>query len=232
MLKNANRGIRAFLAAAFILLACGSATAESMEAPNNPVTFHGKLWARYLYVLEDLGPGDSTKDDNRFFVDRVYLTFDSRLDERIRGRARVEMRNLNDGDADIFLKTADLLVSGPFGLPNTQFRFGQTTGLVSDFLQGPWGYRVVSKTTTDRYLGVSTTYLGAGVSNRFADGLVETDLLVANRVPHNRNAGGDGAKYKTIGARVYVEPVREGFAKGVGVGAYAQHAPTRSPSAD
>ena len=142
------------------------------------------------------------------------------------------MQNLNDGSADIFLKTADLLVAEPFGLKNMGLRFGQTSDLISSFLEGPWGYRVVSRTTTDRYLGVSTSYIGAGVSNRFAGGRVETDALLANRVGYSRDADGADAKYKLFGGRVYMKPVPEGGAEGLGIGTYAQIAPDRSPSAD
>ncbi|MDM7915140.1 MAG: hypothetical protein QUU85_07720 [Candidatus Eisenbacteria bacterium] len=46
-------------------------------------------------------------------------------------------------------------------------------------------------------------------------------------MPYNLSVGdpGDEGKYKTAGARAYVRPIREGVAKGWGIGGYAQYAP-------
>lgn len=226
------------IALGWAILALGLAVVPSfagdaMEGKNNPVTFDGVVWGFYQYVLEDVSPGNQGKDFNRFSVDRVYLTFTSKLGERYTGRARLELQNNNDGTVTNFLKNADIQVAEPFGLKNSKLRFGQTDGMISNFIEKPWGYRIVSKTTTDRYLGVSTAYLGAGLTNKFADGVVETDILVANRAAASRNIsdGGD-AKYKTLGGRVFVKPIKEGAAKGLGFGGYAQYAPKHSPSGE
>ncbi len=208
---------------------------ESMEGKNNPVTFDGVVWGFYQYVVEDASTGNQGKDFdfNRFSIDRVYLTFASKLGDRYTGRARLELQNNNDGTVTNFLKTADIAVREPFGLGSSTLRFGQTEGAVSPFLEKPWGYRIVSKTTTDRYLGLSTTYLGAGLASKLAGGIIETDVLLANRVPANKNIsdGGD-AKYKTLAGRVLLRPIQEGVAKGLAFGGYAQYAPKRSPSGE
>ncbi len=218
-----------------LLLFAGAVEAgDPVEGKNNPVNFSGKLWARYSYLLEGTS-ADSTKseDDNAFLLDRVYLTFSSKLGERFTGRARVEMKNLNTGNSTIFVKTADITVHEPFGIKKTSLRFGQTVGSIAPFLEKPWGYRVVSKTTIDRYLGVSTTYLGAGVNSRWLDGILATDLLVANRASFSQDMTEDAdSKYKTISGRAYLQPIQEGPAKGLGFGGYGRFAPQMSASSD
>jgi hypothetical protein len=225
----------------FFALACSicvsvtGATAASMEGKNNPVTFSGVLWSRYSYILEDLSPADVAKDDNGFEIDRVYLGFSARLGEKYTGRAIVELQNSNSGQDEMltFLKKADVLIGEPFGLAGSEIRAGQTDGVVTGIQEKAWGYRVVQKVPTDLFLGVSTTYLGVGWLGTWADGVVETDLLVANRAGYNRDAASNAdPKYKTLGARAYVRPIRSGGAKGLGAGGYVQIAPRRSPSSD
>ncbi len=224
---------------ATLFLACISAApwnspalaGEPVKGKNNPVTFDGVLWAKYAYLLEDISPDDSKNDLNGFAIDRVYLTFTSRLAERYAGRVRIEMSNQNDGSIKTFLKAADVTVQDPFGLEGAKLRFGQTEGLISGWLQEPWGYRIVAKTVPDRYLGLGTTYLGAGFLGKWLAGMLETDLLVANRSAYGDSVSGGGAdaKYKSFGARAYVRPFREGPAKGFGTGGYVQLTPKKSP---
>lgn len=206
-----------------------------MEGKNNPVAFHGVLWSRYSYVLEDLSASNTSKDDNRFEIDRVYLGFTAQLGERYTGRAILEMQNANSGQDKMltFLKRAEVLIAKPFGLEGSEIRAGQTEGLVTGTQEKAWGYRVVQKAPLELFLGVSPTYLGVGWLAKWAGGLLETDVLVANRAAFNRDVASDAdSKYKTFGARAYVKPIRSGAAKGLGAGAYVQIAPSRGPSSD
>jgi hypothetical protein len=208
--------------------------ADPVQGKNNPVIFDGVLWVKYDYLLEDISPDDSGNDRNGFAVDRVQLTFNSDLGERFRGRAKIEMENQNNGQIKTFLKLADVTMKSPFGLKAGNLRFGQTEGVISLWLEGPWGYRIVSRTVPDRYLGLGTTYLGAGFRASWMDGLLETDCLVANRTSFSDSVSGGQSdpKYKTFGARAYVRPIREGPLQGLGFGGYAQIAPRQSPWTD
>jgi hypothetical protein len=225
--------------AIFLLLAAwaiGSARAgEPVEGKNNKVTFDGLVWTSYKYVLEDASPSDEQKDLNAFAVDRVYLTLTSQLAERYTARGRVEMGNLNTGAPTAFVKTADIQVADPFGAKGTKLRFGQTEGVVTGWYEKMMAYRIVSKMPTERYLGIGSTYLGAGWAGKWASGLIETDLLVANRVSYSGDVAEGGKanpKFKTLSGRAYIRPIRGGAAKGIGIGGYAQYAPRVVPAAD
>lgn len=216
---------------------------ESVEGKNNRLSLEGTFWGRYSYLLEDLSEENASIDRNGFAIDRVYLTMSSQLGEKHIGRIRLEAENQNDGASRVFLKTAEVVVSDPLGLKASKLRFGQTEGIASVWYEKPWGYRIVSRTVPDRYLGISTTYLCAGLTKSWLGGLVETDLVVANRAPFNQDVASGAAnprvwatggtvysvatgtanpKHKIFGGRAYVTPFREGPAKGFGVGGYAQ----------
>ncbi len=228
------------LTAAIFLLLTGCATAsawagEPVEGKNNKVTFDGLVWAGYKYVLEDASPTNEQKDFNAFALDRVYLTLTSQLAERYTARGRVEMGNLNAGTPTAFVKTADIQVADPLGAKGTKLRFGQTEGVVTNLYEKMMGYRIVSKVPTERYLGIGSTYLGAGWAGKWASGMLETDLLVANRVAYANDIAEGGKadpKFKTLSARAYLRPIKEGAAKGLGLGGYAQYAPRAIPSGD
>jgi hypothetical protein len=213
--------------------AAGSAMAgEPVEGKNNKMTLDGVLWSSYRYYLEDFSTTNASKDINGFTIDRVYFTMTSQLTDRITGRARIEAQNANQGEIRTFLKTADLQVKEPFGLKDNTLRFGQTEGLISNFLERFWGYRIVSKTVTDRYFDFSTTWLGAGLNGKWAGGMVETDVVIMNHVAYDEDVTDGHPKYKALGGRVYVMPIKEGAAKGLGFGGYAQYAPVEHPSAE
>ena len=218
-----------------LMAATSTRAADPVEGKNNTVTYDGTLWAAYKYILEDPDPANPDRDFNGFTIDRVYLTMTSQLGERYTARGRIEMENQNRGTSKIFLKMADIVVNEPFKFKNTRLRFGQTEGLISSWLEKPWGYRVVSKTTTDRYLGLSTNYLGAGWTGSWLDGIIETDLLIANREGFSGDVASSGLadpKYKTFGARADVCPIKKGIAKGLLVGGYGQIAPQSHPWGD
>lgn len=218
-----------------VLLAAAAGTAfagEPVEGKNNKMTWDGVLWSSYRYMLEDFSTGNGAKDVNGFTVDRVYFTLNSLISDRITARARIEAQNANTGAIRTFLKTADIQVKDPFGLKDNTLRFGQTDGLADAFLEKFWGYRIVSKVVPDRYFGLSTTWLGAGLNGKWADGMLETDVVLMNHVPYDDDVNTGHAKYKALGGRVYIMPVKEGAAKGLGFGGYAQYAPEEHPSAD
>ena len=208
---------------------------DSVEGKNNPMRLSGVLWAQYSYVLEDLSKADAIKDNNSFAIDRVYFTWECELDGDYVARARIEAQNLNRSNHPrIFLKNADIAVKDPFGIKRTKLRFGQTDGLISHWYDAAWGYRVVSKSTTDLYYDISTAYLGLGWTGHWLGGILETDLLVANRTGYSTDmstAGGD-SKYKSLGARAFLKPIRHGPVQDLGIGGYVQIAPDRSPPSD
>lgn len=234
-------GSRRLTAAVFLLLAAsviGSAWAgEPVEGKNNKVAFDGLVWSSYKYVLEDASPKNGEKDFNAFQLDRVYLTMTSQLGERYTARARLEIANLNKGAGtyDAFLKTADIQVADPFGVKGTKLRFGQTDGIVSNWYEKLYGFRISSRMPTDRLLGIGTAYLGAGCTGKWIDGMLDTDVLIANRASYSADmadAGKANPKFKTFVGRAALRPIKDGPAKGFGIGGYAQYAPKATPSAD
>jgi hypothetical protein len=234
-------GSRRLTVAVFLLLAAsmiGSAWAgEPVEGKNNKVAFDGVVWSTYKYVLDDASPSNKEKDFNAFLVDRVYLTMTSQLGERYTARGRVEIGNQNKGSGtyNAFLKTADIQVADPFGVKGTKLRFGQTDGIVSNWYEKLYGFRISSRVPTDRLLGIGTAYLGVGCAGKWLDGMLDTDVLIANRVAYSADMADEGKanpKFKTFVGRAALRPIKEGAAKGFGIGGFAQYAPRTSPSAD
>lgn len=234
---------RMFALAAVVAFTAGGSNVRADEEPSvtgklAKLKLSGVGWATYRYQLSDRTDRDAYggskpgtddyvsrqplngKDMNQFDVDRVYLTADYALDERFDWQTQVEMNNLG-GKLDLWMKRAYVKVKNPLGLDHTHARMGQIGHVFTSEQEQAWGFRSVSAIPADRYLGVSTTWLGLGFGGAVGDGLLDYDLAVTNEKSHRRI---NESKYKTFMGRVTIAPLAgsEGAARGIRFVAFAQ----------
>ncbi len=244
-----------------VLIAAGAvlpAIAQSQEKPpangrNSRIEFSGTGWVTYRYKVRSeplraaaLGryantfSGDVLPEGaNAFDLDRVYFTADYSFNDRYSWQTQFEVNNFGGGGGkngiSVYVKKAFLRVNAPFGARNTAFRVGQIAHVMTPFVEDLWGYRIVSKVPLDRYLGVSTTWLGAAAEGSAAGERLRYDLAVTNQTSYNANVPNPGSparpgrtKYKTLMGRLSLTPARTATGN-VQLSGFAQYAP-KSPA--
>lgn len=198
---------------------------------NAKIQFSGVGWVTYRYLLADepgaaavgsalSAPGVDRQDLNTFDVDRVYVTADYVMNETFSWQSIVEAENLS-GTPRIFLKRAFVRAKSPFGLTGTGFRFGQIAHVYTPVAEDAWGYRIVSKIPVDRYLGISTTWVGAGLDGKVLGDVLDFDAAVTNENAYNRSSG---TKYKSLQGRATITPLPgDEVLKGLHLTGFAQY---------
>jgi len=199
---------------------------------NAKVQISGVGWITYRYLLADeparVSPaadmestGRDAQDMNRFDVDRVYVTADYKMDERFSWQTVIEGRNLGGtaSSRNLFLKRALVRVAEPFGLENTWVHMGIIPHVMTPVHERAWGMRIVSEVPIDRYLGVSTTWLGLGFGGT-AGGMLDYEFALTNERPYNSD---NVSKYKNLMARAVLSPFTgDETLKGLKLGLWAQ----------
>jgi hypothetical protein len=201
---------------------------------NAKLMVSGVGWVTYRYQLSyaDLAKTHyipvsvAGKDRNSFDIDRVYLTADYTFNDRYSWQTVVEMNNLA-GASEIFLKRAYLKIRQPFGLGGTALNFGQIPHVFTPLAEDVWGYRIVARVPLDRYLGVSTTWVGAGCEGKVVGGVLDFNASVTNENAYNKLSS---TKYKSLQAMFMLTPAPNGGGlKGLHVAFFAQANPKMPP---
>ncbi len=231
--------------AAIAALAGHSAASEppAVTGKNNDLQISGTAWFTWRYKLAEepalesggsgLGrSGESFQDTHSFDMDRLYLTLDYLLTDRYTWNTVIEASN-QGGNLNILLKRAGLRIKEPFGLGGTSMQFGQIGHPMTGHVEGLWGYRVVSRTPVDRYMGISTTWLGVSGAGSLLDKHLEVEGMLANPKAFNQtDANDDGdaipvrSKYVSLMARTTVTPLpSDEVLKGLALTVFGQYAP-------
>jgi hypothetical protein len=209
---------------ALLAVTVGTARAGDEEKPavngkNSKIQLSGVGWFAYRYLLADeinatapkgflSATGVDRKDANSFDLDRVQVTGDYMFNDRVSWRTVLEGDDTG-GALKLYVKNAFLRVKDPCGLKGTSVKFGLyghgMTGTVDDF----WGYRLISENGINRYLGVSSAFVGAGMDGKLAQGVVDFDLSITNEQGYNKTLVADApnrGKYKSLMGRVILTP--------------------------
>jgi hypothetical protein len=186
--------------ASLLFLSSLPARADEEQKPavngrNAKIQLSGVGWAVFRYKLQDetrkeappnTFTGDAPiKNSHSFDIDRVYLTADYAFTDRYSWQTTIEMTNFG-GKLNMFMKRALIKIRNPFGLTGTAVRMGQINHVMTGTVEDVWGYRSVAKIPLDRYLGVSTTWDGAGLEGQAFGGVLDFDAAVANEQAYNK----------------------------------------------
>jgi len=209
----------------------------------------------YRYQLADemraSAPGAALSDNrydrqdaNTFDIDRVQVNADYTVSERISWQTSLEGENLG-GAARLYLKRAFVRFEEPFGLKTSTLRLGLLSHVIINSYNQLWGYRCISRDGLDRYLGVSNTWVGVGLTGRPIREMLEIDAAVANQLAYNKQAvlldpqtnttkeTPSRSKYKTFMGRVTFTPLPgDENLKGLHLSLFAQMNATDPPRPD
>ncbi|MEP0766728.1 MAG: hypothetical protein HRF45_09340 [Fimbriimonadia bacterium] len=180
--RQASTGVSLALLALSICTAAAAqdrgSTDRSVPDWVNRISISGRAFLRYSYEL------DSSKDDfNEFSVDRVYLTFRSKVSEKSTvqytlegGEIRDADYRLSDGNLEKVSTSMDVQTKYFFfevtdALYRTGFvRVGQAPQPWVPFQEDLWGYRVQGTVFSDRSGYLSSTDLGLSFGGTIPDG--------------------------------------------------------------
>ena len=242
-----------------IMAVCAPLLYAGDEAPpvngkNSSIQLSGVAWVAYRYKVADdpiyeapgslLGAapkaspheaaGRDLKSASSFDLDRVYVTGDYNYNPRYTWETVLEGSN-QGGTLSLFVKKAFLLVKQPFDIKGSMIRAGQFGHPLVEQEVDAWGYRSVSRTAIDRYLGVSSVWAGVEGDIQFLHGALDADGMVANAKAYNApddTLSTVSSKYKNFMGKLTVTPLPDDpQLKGARLVLYAQYTGKDAPPA-
>lgn len=211
-----------------MLWAVGSAFAgHPVEGKDSKVVLDGVSFLKYYYNVGHHDP--ASKSFNAFEIDRIYVTAKYHPSDNLMFRVTTDVRRYdiavgtkNEQPFFIVLKYGYLEMKGY--VPNAALIVGQHGAPIVGFLEKQWGFRSVYNVMIDKDLGISSTYLGVGVSGKAANKLVDYAVTIANG---NKWRKRESDKYKALLGRVTLCPV-----PGLAVSGLVKVNADASPSSD
>jgi hypothetical protein len=146
----------------------------------------------------DLGP--EAASNNRFEVNRAYLTFSGALSERVSGRITTDAIREDGEELEVRLKYA----FATYQIPRSALavRFGLTQTPFVEFEEGIWEHRMQGSIPADRLRFLSSSDLGVAVDGSWGEG---GQTQVSAGVYNGEGwAVGEGDSGKDLMARVTV----------------------------
>lgn len=163
--------ILAILSMAFVLRPSAARAQETPDwlrrAEIGGLMFGDYYWAANHHLdREAAGEDDEIEGANGFWIRRVYLTFDYRLDESFDFRLRFEGNSPGEfrDEESIVADVKDLWIRWNAG--RHQVHLGITGTPTWGFIEDFWGYRDVEKTALDLHDFASSRDLGIGATGR------------------------------------------------------------------
>ncbi len=141
--------------------------------------FSGLVFGDYYYVASH--HNENLKNQNGFWIRRVYFTVDQELRENVSMRLRLEMAhpgNFTAGNAVPFVK--DAYLRWKFN-PQHELLLGISGSVTFGLVESVWGYRSVEKTPADLQKVGSSREFGVALKGKLSeDGTIRYHALVGN----------------------------------------------------
>lgn len=148
---------------AFVAVACvGTATLAAQSSVRN-VRVSGLIYGSWSAYLSEGADGD-----NRFEINRAYVTLSGRLSERVSGRITTDAIREDGQELEVRLKYA-FVAWRKEGSPFTA-RFGLTQTPFVEYEENVWGYRMQGSIPADRLRYLSSADVGVAVDGRWGEG--------------------------------------------------------------
>lgn len=179
--------------AAALVLVMGLPVAHGQEA--RTVRMSGLFLGSWSM---DLGP--EAASNNRFEVNRAYLTFSGALSERVSGRITTDAIREDGEELEVRLKYAYAAYRRP-GAPIT-IRFGMTHTPFLEYEEALWEHRMQGSVPADRLKFMTTSDIGVSADGAWGPG---DKLQVAAGVYNGETwSAGEGDSGKDVMARATV----------------------------
>ncbi len=156
-------------------------------------SFKGYMFADYYTVLDH--HDSDVKGQHGFWMRRVYLTFNSKLTEKIKMRLRLEMANSSFSKDKLTAIVKDAYLSTKLG--GHELKAGiMSPPTFSNNVEPIWGYRALEKTPLDLFKFASSRDFGIGLK-----GTLDSAKKVTYSVMYGNGSSNKGET--NAGKRVY-----------------------------
>lgn len=180
----------------------------------------GVLFAFWSIDLAAANPDSpSPNGANRFDISRAFVDVTPQISDRISARITPDLLRVRGTggtiDGTLALRLFYAYVRWADIAPGVSVIGGLQASPITSFDDSVWKYRVLGPSIFSTFGGLPTSDLGAGVTGKHADGLVEYHLLLSNGEGRDapESPDRDAAKFKDGSARLTFAPFASGHAE-------------------